>query len=149
MLPPGRRDEFIVYQVKYARKPLAEKDPHHWLLNVASKEAPKIAQLLPKGVAGYYLLTNIPGTAHPEVGSIDQANQILREHFAVPAQCWWREDLNRRLEGTHELKWSYPELLTGMDALFGIIEGGLTEHKSRRTTRSGHLSLISTNSTKK
>jgi len=32
---------FIVFQVKYVRKPLAENEPHKWLLSVLEDELPK------------------------------------------------------------------------------------------------------------
>src|SRR4051812_33588750 len=55
---------FIVYQVKYVRKS-KETDAHSWLLDVISREVPKVRALIPKGAERYYLLTNVPGTAHP------------------------------------------------------------------------------------
>lgn len=57
--------ETIVYQVKFVRHPLAEKDPHKWLKNIVEAEASKVQALVPKGATQYYLLTNVPGTAHP------------------------------------------------------------------------------------
>jgi len=52
----GRIEEgFIVFQVKYNRKPQAEKDPHQWLKDTLKDEAPKIERLIPKGATEYYL----------------------------------------------------------------------------------------------
>jgi hypothetical protein len=34
----GRGDEFIVFQVKYVRKPQAEAAPHDWLLGILEDE---------------------------------------------------------------------------------------------------------------
>ena len=60
----GKDKGFLVFQIKFTRKPLAEKEPHKWLISVLEKEGPKIKALIPKGAKSYYLLTNIPGTAH-------------------------------------------------------------------------------------
>ncbi len=127
-----RKAKFGVYQVKYARRPLAEVDPHKWLLAVVGEEAPKIAPLVPKGASAYFLVTNIPGTAHPESGSIDKMNQTLSDALGVPAICWWRDDVNRRLDSAWAVKWAYPEIMVGPDFLRALVESGLTEHRERR-----------------
>jgi NACHT domain-containing protein len=127
-------EAFIVYQVKYARKPLAEKDAHQWLTQIVSEEAPKLKSLVPKGASRYYLLTNVPGTAFPDSGSIDAVQKILGDNLDVPAQCLWRDDLNRRLDDSWNIKWSYPEILTGPDILRHIIESGLSQDAERRTS---------------
>ena len=62
--PPGSRD-FIVYQVKFVRRPLAEQEPHRWLTRTVEVEAPKVQALVPKGATNYYLLTNVPGYCAP------------------------------------------------------------------------------------
>lgn len=129
----GRNDSFMVFQVKYLRKPQAEPDPHKWLLAIIKDEAPKVKELIPKGAVGYVLLTNISGTAHPESGSIDQMNALLSEQLGIPSSCWWRDDINRRLDDSWNLKWAYPELMTGPDFLRLIIESGITEHRERRS----------------
>jgi len=38
--PEGGGDTFMVFQVKYARKPLAETKPHKWLAAIAEDECP-------------------------------------------------------------------------------------------------------------
>lgn len=125
---------FMVYQVKFVRNPRAEKAPHEWLKSVIAEEAPKVKKLIPKGAKGYFLLTNIPGTAYPDSGSIDVVQQILNDHLEIPSQCWWRDDLNRRLDDSWNIKWAYPEILTGPDILRYIIENGLSEDAERRTS---------------
>jgi len=124
--------DFIVYQVKFVKRPLAEADPHRWLTDIVAGEAPKIRNLIPKGAKHYYLLTNVPGTAHLDSGSIDKVQQILRSELQLPADCWWRDDLCRRLESYPELRWAYPELMTGMDLLRYLVEEGLSESRGRR-----------------
>lgn len=123
---------FVVYQVKYVRKPLAEKDTHKWLLEIIKDEAPKVKELIKKGAKEFVLITNVPGTAHPESGSIDQMNQLLESELGIPSRCWWRDDLNRKLDNAWNLKWTYPELMTGPDLIRSIIESGLSEDRERR-----------------
>ena len=127
-------DKFIVFQVKFVRKPLAEKEPHKWLIDVIEKEAPKVKQLIPKGAEQYYLLTNVPGTSHLDAGSIDTVNGILNSLIDIPSTCWWRDDLNRQLDNAWDLKWAYPEIMTGIDMLRYIIQSRLSEGQERRTS---------------
>jgi len=60
--------DFIVFQVKYNRTPLAEHDPHKWLIGQIQNERAKIKRLIPKGAKEYYLVTNVPGTSSPGCG---------------------------------------------------------------------------------
>lgn len=139
--PDGGRDallyfsiqdgDFIVFQVKFTRKPLSIPDPHKWLIEILHDEAPKVKNLIPNGAKGYFLLTNVPGTAHPDVGSIDQVANILKQ-IGIPAICFWREDLSRHLDTAWDLKWVYPELMTGPDLIRAFLETGLKEHQQRR-----------------
>lgn len=46
--------------------------------------------------------------------------------------CLWREDLSRRLDTTWDLKWVYPELMTGPDLIRAVLESGLSEDRQRR-----------------
>ena len=136
LLLPGIPEDdrhFSVFQVKFLRNPQAQLDPHKWLLATIEKEAPKIASLIPKGAKDYYLLTNAAGTAHLDVGSIDAVNNILSKLIPIPTSCWWRDDLNRRLESHPGIKWSYPEILSGPDVLRLIVQQGLSDHGERRT----------------
>ena len=125
---------FAIYQVKYVRKPFAEKDTHKWLLEIVKSEAPKVKELVKKGAKQFFLVTNVSGTAHPNSGSIDQMNKLLESELGVPSRCWWRDDLNRKLDSAWDLKWAYPELMTGPDLIRSIIESGLTEDKDRRAS---------------
>jgi len=127
-------NDFIVYQVKFVRNPRLMKDPHDWFRKMIKEEGPKVRDLIPKGAREYYLLTNVPGTAFPATGSIDAVQQILNEHIGIPAQCFWRDDLNRRLDDAWDIKWSYPDILSGPDILRYIVENGLKEDAERRTS---------------
>lgn len=131
-LQESRNAKFIVFQVKFVRKPLSEQDPHKWLTGILEEEAPKLQKLIPRGVSRFLLLTNIPGTSHLGVGSIDQVKAIMEKSIDIPADCWWRDDLNRRLDSAWDLKWSYPVLMRGPDLLRAVIESGLGEQRERR-----------------
>jgi hypothetical protein len=103
-------------------------------LALVEKEAPKLQKLVPKGAKAYYLITNVPGTAYLDSGSIDKCQQILSAGLSVPTFCWWRDDLNRRMDDAYDLKWAYPELMAGTDMLRMIIESGLSDDRERRTS---------------
>jgi hypothetical protein len=81
---------------------------------------------------GYYLITNIAGTAHPRVGSIDRINDYLTSALEIESYCWWRDDLDRRLDAHSSVKWSYPEVLKATDLLEALISGMLGEDEERR-----------------
>ncbi|MBE9005462.1 NTPase (NACHT family)-like protein [Fortiea sp. LEGE XX443] len=123
---------FIVYQIKLVKRPFALPDPHKWLVRILEEEAPKLKKQIPKGATQFVLITNVPGTAHPDSGSIDKANQLLSQ-LGVPSMCWWLDDLNRRLDSSWDLKWVYPELMTGPDLIRSVIESRLSENSERRS----------------
>ncbi|MEH2056032.1 MAG: hypothetical protein V7K97_07700 [Nostoc sp.] len=123
---------FIMYQIKLVKRPFALPDPHKWLVKILEEEAPKLKKQIPKGATQFILITNVPGTAHPDSGSIDKANQLLNK-LGVPSMCWWLDDLNRRLDSSWDLKWVYPELMTGPDLIRSVIESRLSENSERRS----------------
>ncbi|NTW33179.1 MAG: NACHT domain-containing protein, partial [Bacteroidetes bacterium] len=126
------KKEFIVFQVKYSRYPYREKDLHKWLLEVIKCEAHKIKKLIPKGAKRYYLITNIPGTAHLESGSIDKMNELLEHEIGIPSCCWWRDDLSRRFEKDTVFKWGFPEIINGQDVLNSLLFDYILEKKEKR-----------------
>ncbi|HEX4084028.1 MAG TPA: hypothetical protein VHY22_03895 [Chthoniobacteraceae bacterium] len=130
---PSTGRAFAVFQVKYVKKPQAEKDIHKWLVKIMEGELPKIRKLIPKGAKAYYLLTNIGGTAHLDSGSIDQLNALFQSLLPIPSYCWWRDDLNQRLDKSFDLKWLYPQLLTGVDMLRLVVQQNLSADAERRT----------------
>jgi hypothetical protein len=127
-------DKFVVFQVKFARRPLTEADPRKWLIAIVEGELPKVKTLILRGAMQYVVMTNVPGTAHPDAGSIDKLNQEMSDKLGVSSICLWRDDINRRLDDAWSLKWTYPELMTGPDFLRAIVESGLTEHRERRAS---------------
>lgn len=126
------KKEFIVFQVKFVRNPQKIQDVHKWLVDTISKEVKKINKLIPKGANAYYLITNISGTAHLDVGSIDKLNKILEDSISIPAMCWWRNDITGKIDSDPMFKWSFPEILYGQDILNSALFQGLNEHKERR-----------------
>jgi hypothetical protein len=139
--PDGGRDAInphhagaIVFQVKFTRNPSLKEERDH-ISEVISSEKKKVHALIKKGVTGYYLLTNVSGTAHPEVGSIDKVNAELTKEFGVPCYVWWRDDLERRLESSKQLLWRYPELARGSD----FLEFLATERQNEVATRNARV----------
>ncbi|MYA16335.1 MAG: NTPase (NACHT family)-like protein [Gemmatimonadetes bacterium] len=126
-------DSFTVYQVKYVRRPSALSQPWKWFTDTVEAELPKITKLIPAGAKRYVLLTNVPGTAHLDSGSIDIVRQFLHDTVPIPSQCLWRDDLSRRLDSHPDLRWAYSELITGPDLLRLLLASGLRDNVQRRT----------------
>lgn len=129
--PHFAETEVVIFQVKFSRNPAAV-DQHKWLEGILKEEAPKIKRLLPKGAKEFVLVTNIAGTAHLDKGSIDRVDALLKKHMPCRASVWWRNDINRRLDDAWNIKWSYPQIMSGPDVMRSLIENGLGEHKERR-----------------
>jgi hypothetical protein len=129
-----RGPQFTVFQVKFVRNPFKEFDRKEWLNEIIDSELPKLQRLIPKGAVNFYLLTNVSGTAHPDAGSIDVLQEALSKTLNIPSTAWWRDDLDRRLDNAWDLKWIYPETMTGTDLLRMLIESGLQESKERRAS---------------
>ena len=102
-----------VFQVKFVEDPASLEDPRAWLLEVMRREAPKVAKLIPAGATSYCLITNVPGTGHRGSGSIDALDEILGQSLSIPFRCWWRDDLVVRVKNGRDLRWEFPELLSG------------------------------------
>jgi hypothetical protein len=125
----GERD-LLIFQVKFARTPADRSST--FVEDVVESELPKIKRLISRGATAYYLLTNVPGTAHPDVGSIDKVHSALSELLSIPAYCWWRDDLDRRMDGAISVKWSYPEIISANDLLPILLSGLKDEEGERR-----------------
>lgn len=130
-LGSGRKSDLVVFQVKFARDPTALADPRKWVLDAVEGERAKIETLAKRGATRYRLITNVRGSAHLDTGSVDKLDAGLA-HLPIPADGWWRDDLLGRLDDAWDLKWSFPELLTGPDMLRAVIQYGLAEDKERR-----------------
>lgn len=55
-LAASPRTGFVVFQVKYVRAPMAEREPHKWLSGIIVDELPKVEKLIPRGAKQYVLL---------------------------------------------------------------------------------------------
>ena len=129
-----RSNGFIVFQVKFVRREETTNDPRTWLLSIMKDEVKKISKLIPRGAVRYCLITNVEGTSHLDSGSIDRLNEEIAQYIKIPFECLWRDELNRRLDSAWDLKWAYPEIMTGSDFLRAILESGLSEERERRET---------------
>lgn len=123
----------VVFQVKQTKNKSA-KDPVKEIRALISKEKQKIEKLIERGMERYILITNIKGSAHLDGGTIDKVRQLLADNISVPSQCWWYDDIARRVELDINTKWSYPEILDGQDilncALYMTINENLELRKS-------------------
>lgn len=124
--------EVIVYQVKYVKNAADSRSEREMIEAVVRSEKAKVDKFKGKGLKKYYLITNLKGTAHPEVGSIDKVNSLLSRELGIEAYCWWRDDLDRRLDANASIKWSYPEILKATDLLQKLVEGQIGEDEERR-----------------
>lgn len=125
-MPDGGRDAMshdtgtrgaVVFQVKFAREPTKIDDNFAWAKKAVDGEREKVERLAVRGAQQYILITNVQGTAHLDVGQVDKVQNHLNETLPIPAMCWWRGDLDRRLENAFDLKLRYPGVLKGTDLI--------------------------------
>lgn len=139
--PDGGRDAFaptgtsaiegyVIFQVKFSSDPKS-KTEREAIREYVKTEKSKVKKLVDKGAKKYFLLTNIPGTAHLDTGSIDKTNRELSDELGVNAEVWWRDDLDRRLENAAQIKLSYLEILKASDVLPLLLQGGEGAGKNR------------------
>lgn len=119
---PSGADNFLVFQVKYSTGKGSDPPPRTWLLDTLQEEAPKLEKLLPRGASEFILLTNAYASGALDTGSHDRVSDILRDQVPVPAACWWRDDLERRLDDAWDIKWAFPEILSNFDIIRLILE---------------------------
>ena len=110
--------EIYIFQVKFSRTP--DRREEDFVEKICRDESPKVKSLIQRGAKAYYLLTNVKGTAHPDSGSIDKLDSALTPCLGLPSYCWWRDDLDRRIDNQANIKWSYPEIIRGSDLLQGL-----------------------------
>jgi len=145
--PDGGRDAFarqpggfIVFQVKYSRNP-ANKDERIAISDLIKSEKSKVDELIKRGATAFYLMTNVSGTSHLDGGSIDKVNSELTAAFGIPSFCWWRDDIERRVESTNGLIWRYPEIFKGSDFLEILTSGrGVPLTKTKTGTFRAYVS---------
>jgi len=123
---------FTVVQVKFSREPHKIDDIRKWILDKLDGEKPKIERLIERGATKYVLVTNVSGTGHLDSGSIDTIHRELATLTGLETQCWWRDDINRRLDGNWDVKLRYPETLSGHDFFRLLLQTTLGQHHERR-----------------
>ena len=96
------------------------------------RELPSVKQQIAEGAKRFVPITNVAGTAHHQAGSVDKLQALLDAHIPIPAQAWWRDDLDRRLDDAWDLKFAYPALFSGSDLLRLMIEASPNEGRERR-----------------
>ena len=124
--------DLVVFQVKYSKEPRGNRSERDAITDVVRAEKHKVEKLKSLGLRKYVLLTNVQGTAHLNAGSIDSVNQELSTLLGIEAYCWWRDDLDRRLDAASTIKWSYPEILKATDLLEVLVRGQLGDEEERR-----------------
>ena len=130
--PTQEKSKFVLFQIKFTRRELNDSDARDWLLRTLKAELPKVQTQIREGAERFMLITNVSGTAHHKVGSKDKLQELLEEHIPIPAEAWWADDIDRRLDGEWDLKLAYPALLTGTDFLRLMIEASPSEGRERR-----------------
>ena len=126
------KTNFVLFQVKFARRDLGPSEARDWLLRTLRDELPKVQMQIGNGAERFVLVTNVSGTAHSNTGSIDKLQDLLQELIPIPTQAWWRGDIDRRLDDSWDLKLAHPGLLTGVDYLRLALEAGPEEGSERR-----------------
>lgn len=79
-------------------------------------------RLIERGTNKYLFATNVSGTAHLDVGSIDKLQREVSRRLGIPALCYWRDDINRRLDANWDIKLRCPEVMSGQDFLRLLLE---------------------------
>ncbi|MFF3758386.1 NACHT domain-containing protein [Streptomyces sp. NPDC002185] len=149
-MPDGGRDasvprvgaaDSLVYQVKF-RKPTPNKlttpdDIVDWLIGHLKGEIPKVQRLVENGATEYIVMTNAQCSSHEEIGTRDRVQNWLDENISIPAQVWWRDDIDRRLDGEVEIKRCYGLLrdVNGLAELLGVVPAGTDTHESIRIAK--------------
>jgi hypothetical protein len=128
----GPSKDTTVFQVKFKRDRLKNDDGYKILKAAIDAELPKIRKLVERGATSYVLMTNLAGTSALDVGTMDKMQEYLGKHVSIPAQVWWRVDLDARLHNAYDLKWVFSEILTSADMLRDLIDEGLGENSRRR-----------------
>ena len=111
-------DEFAfnVFQVKFSRDP-STKDERDAVEELIRTEKEKVKELILRGAKRYFFITNVKGTAHLDGGSIDKVNKELTEVLEIPTEVWWRDDLDRRVDQSTDIKWSFLDICRASDLM--------------------------------
>lgn len=134
LTPHGDLKQSIVFQVKFVENPQRHRAPQTYLSRIVRQEREKVAALASRGAAKYYLLTNVRGTGGLDSGSIDSMAKELNDNLPIPVQCWWRDDICRRLDAAWEVKFSFPEVLRSIDFM-GLVASNATQQRDDRIAK--------------
>lgn len=150
-MPDGGRDassptagiaDAVVYQIKY-RKPTPNKlatpdEICSWLEKHLVEEILKVRILADRGAKRYVIMTNAQCSSHLDSGTRDRMQSWLDKNFPIPAQVWWRDDVDRRLDRETEIKRSFGLLrdVAGLAEMLGIVVPNAKQHEVIRIARS-------------
>ncbi|MGW1713145.1 NACHT domain-containing protein [Streptomyces sp. NPDC002156] len=121
-----------VFQIKFSRNPSTINNPARWIIDAIKGEKEKIEKLVDRGATRYILITNAFPTGSLDSGTIDKVDKYLEKNVPIEAYCWWRDDLDRRLDNQFDLKLRYPSLLSGSDMIRFLWENLGTRQDSER-----------------
>lgn len=119
---PVFHDPKLVFQVKYTKKIGEINNPSEWVIDKIEKEKDKIEELIDRGMEKYIFITNVEGTSYKDKGDIDEVHSYINDSFNIDGMCWWRGDIERRLDNNRDVKWSYPQVMRGQDVI-GMLVG--------------------------
>lgn len=142
--PVGMADEGIdaiaegstIYQVKWSSK--LQQNPESWLAAAIKGERAKILRLVrEKRISRYILMTSVAGTTTARgTGSIQKLQAQLEKYskeLGVPIECWWQSDIDAEVDAAPDaIKWSYQEMLAGVEAMRYLIHGSQVEGQAAR-----------------
>ncbi|MBA3068669.1 MAG: hypothetical protein FP825_09325 [Hyphomonas sp.] len=114
-------DSFFVFQVKFSRNPSTKED-RDAVAELIRTEKHKVEQLILRGAKRYFFITNVKGTSHLDDGSIDKVNSELTQAFGIPTEVWWRDDLDRRVDLSGDIKWSFLDICRAADLMQFLLE---------------------------
>ena len=120
-------DETIIYQVKWSSKFLLR--PGTWLARAIEGERAKIMRLIEdRRISRYVLITSVAGTTTASrTGSIQKLHEQLARYggeFGIPFECWWQSDIDAEVDAAPDsVKWAYPEMLAGTEAIRYLMHG--------------------------
>jgi hypothetical protein len=124
------------FQIKWMQNPSKVKNPATWLASTVKAEDSNIRRMVKEGLEHYTLITNISGSSQPKVGQIDLLDEELTrlgKRYSVTFSAWWRDDLDAKLNNAPaELKFEFPDMLVGADAMRALLDSALTGQRIRQ-----------------
>ncbi|MFT0613011.1 NACHT domain-containing protein [Rhodococcus qingshengii] len=125
-------DGGVVFQVKFRRDRLKNDDPYSLLRTAVKGEVKKVKELADRGARKYIIATNLSASAALDSGAMDRFQKYLDDELPIPAQVWWRSDIDARLNNSYDIKWQFSEIITSSDLMRLLVEEGLGENARRR-----------------